>query len=355
MALPSFKTKIMIVDDSALVRTVISDIIKKDPDLDVIATAKTGRECIDFCKTAKPDLIILDIEMPEMDGLQALEEMNRQKMRVPVLMLSVLTQHGAEATFRALDLGAIDFVPKPSSQSKFEPEEIGALIIAKIKGYFEYVKKSKLQSKLPAKKAIREVKDRKKVSAVVIGTSTGGPRALQEVLTTLPRGLPFPIFVVQHMPSGFTKAFSERMNRNAQLPIKEAEHGEIIKDGEVYIAPGDFQMKISKKGFGNTIELEKSLLVNGHRPSIEVTFDSARSVYGATSLIGVIMTGMGKDGSVATKNIHDEGGITIAQDEESSIVYGMNRHAIEIGGIDHVVPLGDITKKIIEVWKERGA
>lgn len=353
------KIKVLIIDDSLLVRNIIADILDHEKDIEVVATGKTGIDCIELAKKLKPDLIVLDIEMPIMDGLTALEELRKLKIQIPVIMLSVLTQHGANATFKALELGAIDFIPKPSAQMKMDTKELGEIIIQKLRGYFNGQNAIK-KAKQPDSKLISEsltknkgFQKKRRLEAICIGTSTGGPKALQVVLAGFPKDFPCPVFVVQHMPAGFTKAFAERMDMLSPIEVKEAEQGEVVKAGVVYIAPGDFQMKIAKSSKGKVIELEKSPQVNGHRPAVEVTFDSARVAYGGESLAAVIMTGMGRDGAEAIKRIKEESGYTIAQNEETSVIYGMNRSAVEIGGIDKIVALQDIAGIILEIVKER--
>ncbi len=350
--------KILIIDDSLLVRNIIGDFISGESDLKVIATGKTGIECVELAKKLHPDLIILDIEMPVMDGLTALDEMKKLKLEIPVIVLSVLAQHGAEATFKALEKGAIDFVPKPSSQIQMDPKELGKILIAKIRGYFEGLSEARKKTLDLSQKStsVKNKSFQKKdpIEAICIGTSTGGPKALQTVLTGFPKDFPLPIFVVQHMPAGFTKAFAERVNSVAKLDVKEAENKDRVLPGTVYIAPGDYHLLLDQQGGQVYTVLDHSAPVNGHRPSIQCLFDSARKVYKSRHILAVIMTGMGRDGADSTKMIRDEGGITIAQDEKTSVIYGMNRQAIELGGIDHILPLEEITGTILELVKQRG-
>ncbi|GBF49840.1 chemotaxis response regulator [Leptospira ryugenii] len=355
------KSKIVIIDDSLLVRNILSDVLGKKDGIEILATGKTGLDCIDLAEKLKPDFIILDIEMPVMDGLSALAEIKKKKLPSQVIMLSVLTQHGADATFKALELGAIDFVPKPSTGNQFSPEQISDVLIQKIRGYMDSKGLGSFSSKLqqspilPAKDFLnKSFQKLVSVNAIAIGTSTGGPKALQTIFTSLPKDLTKPIFVVQHMPPGFTKAFADRLNGLSQISVKEAEHGEMVEAGHAYIAPGDYQMRVIEKGGHKLIDLKQDPPVNGHRPSIEVTFDSVSQVYGANHLLSVIMTGMGKDGANSITNIHKNGGVTLAQDEASSVVYGMNRAAVELGGIDFVLPLEDIVPKMIDILRARG-
>ncbi|BDA79546.1 chemotaxis response regulator protein-glutamate methylesterase of group 1 operon [Leptospira kobayashii] len=353
--------KIVIVDDSMLVRNILSDVLEKKEGFQIIATGKTGVDCVELAEKLRPDFIILDIEMPIMDGLSALAEIKKKRLPTAVIMLSVLTQHGADATFRALELGAIDFVPKPSSGNQFSPEEIAEVLAGKIKGYLDSklsVPLAKTPDKIARPSSPTQINKsfQKPVSvqAIGIGTSTGGPKALQTLFSAIPADFSKPILVVQHMPPGFTKAFAERLNSLSKISVKEAENGDIVEPGKAYIAPGDYQMKVVSKNGSKVIELEQTTTVNGHRPSIEVLFNSMSEVYGGNHLLSVIMTGMGRDGSQSITNIHNQGGVTLAQDEASSVVYGMNRVAVELGGIDLVLPLEDIIPKMIEILKTRG-
>lgn len=348
----SRKIRAIVIDDSALVRSILTDLLQSDGQIEVIATGKTGLECVQLAEKYQPDVITLDIEMPVMDGLTALENLSKKNIRVAVIMLSVLTQHGAKATFQALELGAIDFVPKPSSSMKMDLQEIGTILKSRILGYFDHEVKRKAPR---VKIKVGNFPEKKKVpiQAIGIGTSTGGPNALHSVFKQIPEDFVHPIFVVQHMPAGFTKAFAERLDEFSKIKVKEAENGENVVSGTAYIAPGNYHMKIQRKDQNVSIELEQSPLINGHRPSVDVTFDSLRACYG-NALVGVIMTGMGKDGADSIKRVKEIGGVTLAQDEKTSVIYGMNRQAIEGGGIDQVLPLAEIVPNIIRIIKERG-
>ena len=348
----SRKIKAIVIDDSALVRNILTDLLQSDGLIEVIATGKTGLDCIELAEKYQPDVITLDIEMPIMDGLTALEELKKRNSKVAIIMLSVLTQHGAKTTFQALELGAIDFVPKPSSAIKMDLSEIGNLLKSKVLGYFD----SEMKRKTPRVKVkvgnFPEIK-KTPIKAIAIGTSTGGPNALHSLFKAIPKGFNLPIFVVQHMPSGFTKAFAERLDEFSEIHVKEAENGETVQLGTAYIAPGNYHLKLIRKELGLTIELDQSQLVNGHRPSVDVTFDSLRAIYG-NAIVSVIMTGMGKDGADGIKRMKENGATTIAQDEKTSVIYGMNRQAIENGGIDFILPLDEIVPNILRIIKERG-
>lgn len=345
----SEQIKVLVVDDSSLVRKIISDILESDPGITVVGTANNGKTAIFRAKELDPDVITMDIEMPIMDGLTALKEIVSTNPK-PVIMLSVLTQHGAEATFRALDYGAVDFVPKPSSVLNLSVDEIGDLLISKVKSVAGT--RLKIQDKDPSEKAQPRVMDAiakgtTSSKIVGIGTSTGGPSALLSVFQAFPENFVSPVVVVQHMPEGFTKAFSERLNNSSNLIVKEAEDGDVLEAGHAFIAPGHSHIAVKKSGSKSILKVYEGEKVSGHRPSIDVLFESISKEYGRDSL-AVIMTGMGRDGATGIHMIADKGGYTLAQDEKTSVVFGMNRVAIQEGGVKEVVPLDQITKKIVE-------
>lgn len=347
----SVQIKVLVVDDSSLVRKIVTDILEKDPDIKVVGTANNGKTAIFRNQELDPDVITMDIEMPILDGLAALKQIMSTKPK-PVIMMSVLTQHGAEATFKALELGAVDFIPKPSTLMSMSVEEIGDLLIRKVKS----VAKSKLNihkiedERIKSGLQTTEVKPVLKDTSdkiVAIGTSTGGPSALINVFNKFPEKFPSPVLVVQHMPEGFTAAFSKRLNDSSNLNVKEAEDGDDVLPGHGYVAPGHSHMDIVKKGDKYKIRVFKADKVSGHMPSIDVLFNSVAEYAGNRS-VGVIMTGMGKDGAEGLLRIKGKGGYTIAQNEETSVVYGMNRVAVEIGATDEVVSLSEITNKIVK-------
>ncbi len=347
----SDKIKVLVVDDSALVRKIITDILESDPQIEVVGTANNGKTAIFKTKVLDPDVITMDIEMPIMNGLDALKHIVQTNPK-PVIMMSVLTQDGAEPTFKALEYGAVDFIPKPSSILSLSVDEIGNLLIGKVKSVYNtkirLLRKDTAvaEAEQPSVKPM-ELKHAATSRIVAIGTSTGGPSALLHVFKGLPEGFPAPVLVVQHMPEGFTKAFAERLDGNCALSVKEAEDGDEILSGHGYIAPGHSHIVVERKSNRDVIRVVKGEKVSGHRPSIDVLFDSVAEAYQKDS-IGVIMTGMGRDGASGILHIKKSGGSTIAQNEETSVVYGMNRVAVEMGAIDAIVPLNDIPKKIIE-------
>jgi two-component system chemotaxis response regulator CheB len=347
----SEQIKVLVVDDSFLIRKIVLDILKDDPDIKVVGTANNGKAAIIMNDELEPDVITLDIEMPLLDGLSALKQIMSSNPK-PVIMMSALTQHGAEATFEALELGAVDFIPKKSNNVTLSLEELGTLLITKIKSAaklvlnlnkFEYVADLTKSAKNEEKLIAGEVSDK----IVAIGTSTGGPSALIKIFNKFPKKFPSPVLVVQHMPEGFTTAFSGKLNSISNLEVKEAEDGDEIFPGHGYIAPGHSHMCLQKKGDIFSLKVFKGNKVSGHMPSIDVLFESVAEYLGSKS-VGVIMTGMGRDGAEGLMKIKSKGGYTIAQNEQTSVVYGMNRVAVEIGAVDEIVPLAGIAEKIVE-------
>ena len=346
----SEQIRVLIVDDSYLIRKVALDILEKDPGIKVVGMAENGEAAILMNNELNPDVITMDIEMPVLDGLSALKHIMLKNPK-PVIMMSALTQHGADTTFKALELGAVDFIPKKTTNMSLPLEELAVLLITKVKSAAksrlnikrEYTKNQTGLAKIQHKSIINEVSDK----IVAIGTSTGGPAALVDMFNKFPAKFPSPVLVVQHMPPGFTKIFSNRLNSRSFLEVKEAEDGDELYPGHGYIAPGDAHMGIEKNGNKFKIKVFKAEKVSGHMPSIDVLFDSVAQYAGSKSL-GIIMTGMGRDGADGLLKIKQKGGYTIAQNEETSVVFGMNKAAVEIGAVNEVVPLAQIIDKIIE-------
>lgn len=336
--------KVLVVDDSSLVRKIVTDILSQDPAIKVVGTANNGKTAIQMNQELDPDVITMDIEMPVLDGLAALGHIMSTKPK-PVVMLSVLTLHGADATFRALELGAVDFIPKPSSMLSASVDEIGGQLIKKVKtaAATKIIKKTAPEVSVKVQKIeSRTVSDK----VVAIGTSTGGPSALITLFKSIPDNFPSPVLVVQHMPEGFTTAFSKRLDESSALKVKEAQDGDDVLPGHGYIAPGHSHMAITKKGSGYKIRVFQADKVSGHMPSIDVLFNSMAEHVGSNT-VGVIMTGMGRDGAEGLKKIRQTGGYTMAQDEETSVVFGMNRVAVELGAVNEVVPLAEIAPRIV--------
>ncbi len=349
----SGQIKVLVVDDSTLVRKIVTDSLESDPQIKVVGTAENGEMAVKMAKELNPDVITMDIEMPVMDGLTALRTIIATNPK-PVIMLSVFTKHGAEETFKALEYGAVDFIPKPSSMVSLSLNDIGELLRTKVKS----VSKSRVESKdtpvnkrpvvKPEIQAAASLPKKTASSRIVgIGTSTGGPAALMQVFTNIPPDFPSSILVVQHMPEGFTKAFAERLDLMSQLKVKEAQDMDQVLPGCAFVAPGNKHITIEEKNNNRYVRVFDGEKVSGHRPSIDVLFNSLADTTGKNT-VAVIMTGMGRDGAEGITRIKNSGGKTIAQNEETSVVYGMNRVAVEKGGIDDVVPLSEIPKKIVE-------
>ncbi|MDP4093819.1 MAG: chemotaxis response regulator protein-glutamate methylesterase [Bacillota bacterium] len=345
--------KVLVVDDSAFMRRVISDILDGDPEIKVISTATNGVDAIEKAKTLQPDLITLDIEMPLMNGLSCLQELLKTRF-LPVIMLSSLTKAGTEYTIKALEYGAVDFIAKPENIFEMTGEGKKKEIIDKVKtaGRLKKTKVNTLPNDLFEENgfANKESTNSKIEYIVAIGTSTGGPKALQSVIPLIPGNIPAAFLVVQHMPPGFTKSLAERLNSVSKVIVKEAEDGEIVKAGHVYIAPGDYHMAFEKNNpDGLKIKTTRDAPVSGHRPAVNYMMDSL-SQTGIKNVIGVIMTGMGGDGSDGVVMLkRNNSGYIIAQDEETCVVYGMPKMAVQTGVVDAVVPLNKITSEIIRI------
>jgi len=362
------KIRVLVVDDSAFMRRIISDILSEDPDMVVIDTAKNGQEALEKIKLLAPDVVTMDIEMPVMDGISCLKKLRRQKF-VPVVVLSSYTREGEKATIEALENGAIDFVAKPVNIFDLTGNAKKQEIIEKIK-VASKVKVASRTSRIPSGQKAHQISGtaaksgaataggiQAKASArpeevkciIAIGTSTGGPKSLQEVIPLIPGDIPAAVFVTQHMPPGFTRSLAERLNSLSSLTVKEAEDNEIVYAGTVYIAPGDYHMLLENlDGDKLKIKLSKDPPVGGHRPSVDVMMESI-SRTGIKKVMAIIMTGMGRDGSDGIKMLKTQNnGYIVAQDEKSCVVYGMPRIAVETGVVDAIIPLKGIAKEIIK-------
>ena len=347
--------KVLIVDDSVFMRKLLTDLFEAEPDFKVLDTARNGQDAIEKVKKLKPDLVTLDVEMPVMDGLKALEVIMKEAP-LPVVMVSSLTQAGAEATMQALELGAFDFVAKtagPISNVNMIHREILLKCRSAVKANVAQLTKRWVSSPaLPTVKsfaAMTGVAGNERV--IAIGTSTGGPRALQEVVTKLPGNLPCGVVIVQHMPPGFTKSLSERLNSLSALAVKEAEHNDIVRPGMVFIAPGDYHMLIEREGGKAVLKLNQSGPIGGHRPAVDPMMESVAKTFGSRA-IGVILTGMGHDGAKGIKAIKQQQGHTIAEDQSTAVVFGMPKSAIELGVVDRVAPITSIANEIIKAVQQ---
>lgn len=347
------RIKVLVVDDSAFMRKAIRQILESDSSIEVIGTARNGEDALGKLQELTPDVVTLDISMPHMDGLTCLRHI-MSTHPLPVVMISSLTQEGAQETFRALELGAVDFIPKLSGTISLDIGRQKREIIAKVKAA-AFAKTGKAVSTKPAlpKPKISLYRPRKKAvvpqKVVAIGVSTGGPQTLMKIIPYLPKDLPASLLIVQHMPPNFTRAFAERLNAVSAVDIKEAEAGDIVEMGRGYLAPGDYHMTVTKRalGEGAIIRLSKEPSDTLHRPSVDVMMSSVAEIYGENT-VGVILTGMGSDGANAMLKVKRKGGKTIAQDEASSIIFGMPKAAIEKGCVDEVVPVSRIAQAIVE-------
>ncbi|QER42118.1 chemotaxis response regulator protein-glutamate methylesterase [Thermodesulfobacterium sp. TA1] len=339
--------RVLVVDDSAIMRKLIVDILKEEKDIEVVDTAKNGKEAIEKAKTLKPDVITLDIEMPEMDGIEALKFLRKEVPSTKVIMFSSLTQEGAKATIEALALGAYDFVPKPSTKSFLESvKQIKDQLIPKIKSV---VPLKRIQS-IYRPSQVKKVFKKEDLKVLGIGVSTGGPQTLMQIIPKLPKSFPVPILIVQHMPPVFTKQLAERLDSLSELKVKEGEQGEPVRSGMVYIAPGDFHMVVKKDNAEPKIRLHQGPPRNFCRPAVDELFESIAEVYEGAS-VGLILTGMGSDGKEGAKKIKEQGGVVLAQDAETSIVFGMPKAVIEAGLADEVLSLDQIPQRLKEIFK----
>ena len=347
------KIRVVVVDDSALIRSLLTSIINEAPDMEVVASAADPLLARDRIRETNPDVITLDVEMPKMDGIEFLRRLMRLKP-TPVLMISTLTQAGSETALTALELGAVDFIPKPSSNVTQNMQAYADEIREKIRIAFQ--SRARLLKRFgPPAHVVAPVAPKTVVPNLVrcnpntlifVGASTGGTEAIQTFLSGIPGECP-PILIVQHMPEHFTATFAQRLDSLMAMHVKEAEHGEPVCRSTAYIAPGHSHMRICKGPNGWYIGLDQGELVNRHRPAVDVLFDSAAERVGAHA-IAVIMTGMGKDGARGMLNMHDAGAWTLAQDEATSIVYGMPKEAAALGGADEICPLTMLAPRVLE-------
>jgi two-component system chemotaxis response regulator CheB len=345
--------RVFCVDDSPLIRKILTRMISQHPDLELIGTAHNGRVALDEIARLRPDVITLDFEMPEMNGLETLKRI-MQDMPAPVIMLSSYSVEGADLTFQALDLGAVDFIAKPHRIFSRSIEDIEALILNKIRAAAQIKVKPidinrQIADSLPAcpKPKLRSHTIRACEHVISIGISTGGPQALKKILPTIPADINACFLIVQHMPSGFTKALADRLNVISPIDIKEAEEGDLLMGGKVFIAKGDHHLLVRNEHHGWITGLGRNGLVSSFRPSIDVLMNSTARHFEDRN-IGVIMTGMCADGVNGVKSIRDHNGYVLAQDEATSVIFGMNKLAIQAGYVHDVAPLTEIIPSILE-------
>jgi len=332
--------KLLIVDDSVFMRTVIRDMVTKDPTIEVVGTASNGLDALEKIQSLAPDLVTLDIEMPKMNGIQVLEELKKQRKRPKILMLSTLTSEGAEMTTRAIRLGADDFMLKPKDLPHVRV--IGDELVTKLKHLVT----------LPALPAVHKVSATTGPASrvVLIGSSAGGPPMLDTLLAAIPQDLPAGIIVTQHMPTGFTAALAERFNRIASMPVKETENGDVVEVGKILLSKAGVHTIISNDIDANKTRLGKIIHSNtaplhGVRPAVDKTFESAAKVYGK-NIVSVILSGMGNDAGAGAQAIKEAGGTSLLCDEKDCLVYGMARSAIQKNAVDKVLPLAKLAPEI---------
>jgi two-component system, chemotaxis family, protein-glutamate methylesterase/glutaminase len=340
------KIKVLVVDDSALMRKIISDMINSEEDMEAVDIARNGQDMFDKISKHNPNVITLDVEMPVMDGITALKEIKKRRLNIPVIMLSSVSVKGTALTMECLETGAFDFVSKPSGSISLDINKVKIELIEKIRMAYERENTSTavIERSKPELKSLTN-----KIEAVVIGASTGGPKALYSVITALPEKLNVPVFIVQHMPVGFTKAFADRLNSNSKIKVVEASDGEIVEKDVVYIAPGGYHMEVQSD---RKVHLNTEPSIWGVRPAVDKLFISAAKVYGS-HLLSVVLTGMGKDGAQGTVEIKKNGGITISEHKSTCTIYGMPKATYETGMVDLVVPLDEVSNQIIKILGRR--
>ncbi|MES2672859.1 MAG: chemotaxis response regulator protein-glutamate methylesterase [Pseudomonadota bacterium] len=348
--------KVLVVDDSALVRSLLAEIIRSDAGLTFVGAAPDAFIARDMVNQYSPDVITLDIEMPGMDGIAFLEKLMHARP-TPVIMISTLTERGAEVTLHALELGAVDFIPKPKLSIADGLREYSELIIEKIYAAASVKVKKREQTlaavaNVGAEKSPSHSRILSTEKIIAIGASTGGTEAIKDVLMQLPAGVPG-IVMTQHMPAGFTKTYAERLNKCTRLHVVEASGGERILPGHAYLAPGDHHLMVMRYGADYVVKLSQAEPLHRHRPAVDVMFESVANA-GGKNVIAVLLTGMGKDGAKGMLDIRNAGGYTLAQDEKSCVVYGMPKEAVNMGGVDKTVNLDEMGAAILEKIKTLG-
>jgi two-component system, chemotaxis family, protein-glutamate methylesterase/glutaminase len=342
--------RVLIVDDSALMRQLISTMLSADPEIEVVGTAPDPHVAREKIKSLNPDVVTLDVEMPHMDGVTFLRKIMSLRP-MPVVMISTLTQAGAEVTLEALEIGAVDFIAKPVTDVASAMGELAADMQSKVKA----AARSRVRVRRSHPSPVRQPHprfNRPTGKIVVIGASTGGVEALKEILIRLPADCP-PILVTQHMPATFTPAFARRLDHECPMTVSEANHNERVEAGHAYIAPGGYHLELVRSGTHFACSVHDGPAVSGHRPSADVLFRSAARVAGSIS-IGVILTGMGKDGAEGLLDLRQSGATTLGQDEASSLIYGMPRVAFERGAVVRQLPLSEIADAIIDACGTEG-
>jgi two-component system, chemotaxis family, protein-glutamate methylesterase/glutaminase len=350
--LPPAKKRVLIVDDAVVVRRVLSDAISQDPALEVAGTASNGRLALAKFPSLKPDIVLLDIEMPEMDGLETVRELRKIDARIPIIMFSTLTEHGATATLEALSRGATDYVTKPSNTDmEGTLHTVSQELIPKVHALCHLPEPSSSTQKQPIPRVVPRAPRRLPlpglVQVVAIGVSTGGPDALARLMPTLPANLPVPVVIAQHMPPIFTTMLARRLSEKSPLPVREGKSGEALTPGCAFLAPGDFHLVVDKKEEGVArLRTHQGPKENFCRPSVDVLFRSVAGAFGARTL-AVVLTGMGHDGLIGSEILREQGAHIFVQDEASSVVWGMPGFVARAGLADKILPLDQIGPEIV--------
>lgn len=341
---------VLVVDDSVVIRRIVSSVLDDDPDITVVGTAGNGRIALDKLDALRPDIVILDVEMPVMDGLATLRELRRTHPTLPVVMFSTVTERGAMATLDALAAGATDYVTKPThaTSATASVDRVRAELIPKIKGLVGAARTRAAFAKRPMPKAPAPTSSpirQDRVDVIVIGASTGGPDALSSIVAGLRSDLSVPILVVQHMPPLFTRLFAARLDRSSSLHVVEAVDGQLVECGHIIVAPGDQHLTVRRQGTDVRVRLTNDPPENYCRPSVDVLFRSAAALYGA-GVVACVLTGMGRDGAQGAERVRAAGGRIIVQDEASSVVWGMPGAVVAAGVATDVVPLQQIADRL---------
>lgn len=342
--------KVLVIDDSAVMRKLLAELINSAPDIEVVGSAPDALVAREMIKTLNPDVLTLDVQMPKMDGIEFLERLMRLRP-MPVVMVSAFTQAGSETTLRALELGAIDFIGKPRMDSAQGAEEYAQELLDKIRAaYGARLRRAVPSAASPARPAPEPSRiPPRPVAAggriIFVGASTGGTEAIKSFLLGMSSACP-PVLIVQHMPETFTASFAARLDSLCAPRVIEVKGGERVESGTVYIAPGHSHLQIKRSAGGYVTELLQTLPVNRHRPSVDVLFDSAANLVGRNA-IGVILTGMGKDGAQGLLHMRQAGARTLGQDETSCVVYGMPREAAQLGAVEEVASLEDMPRRVL--------
>lgn len=347
------KIKVLIVDDSALIRSILKEVINSFPDMEAVGAASNPLQAREMIKELNPDVLTLDVEMPEMDGLDFLEKLMRLRP-MPVLMISSLTEHGSDVALRALELGAVDFLPKPKLGIVEGIQAYVDEIADKIRAAFVARLPKRASTAKSAQEVLPSLGNRIATTEkiIVVGASIGGTEAIKEFLVRMPADAPG-ILITQHMPEAFTKSFANRLDSLCKIRVKEAGDNERVLPGHAYIAPGHSHLLLRRSGANYMTELSQSAPINRHRPSVEALFHSAAQNAGK-NVVGVMLTGMGKDGAAAMLEMHQAGAYNLAQDEASCVVFGMPHEAIVVGAVDEVVAIQDMAQRVLHRLAQDG-